>query len=108
MQSPSFPQGYVAELSILSPEFPETGRSVSWSTSTDNVISNLWRMRVKRFLVASALALLVVSCADTHKVVRSDASPGARIDANSTIYIAVPFDGVYGATTYRGSGQNTA
>ena len=52
--------------------------------------------------------LLVVSCADTHKVVQSDVVPGARLEATSTIYIAVPVDGVYGANTYHGSGQNTA
>jgi len=65
---------------------------------------------VNHWFVAIVSTLLVVSCADSHQVVRSDASPDARIDATFTIYIAVPVDGVYGATTYcyRGSGQNTA
>jgi hypothetical protein len=63
---------------------------------------------VKLYVVAFVLMLLVVSCADTYQVVRSDPSPGARLEASSSIYIAVPADGVYGANTYRGSGQNTA
>jgi hypothetical protein len=49
-----------------------------------------------------------VSCADTHEVVRSDTSRDVRLNATSTIYIAVPADGVYGPNTYHGSGQNTA
>jgi len=63
---------------------------------------------VKSFIVSIVSALLLVSCADTNQVVRLDASSDVRLDAASTIYIAVPVDGVYGANTYRGSGQNTA
>jgi hypothetical protein len=63
---------------------------------------------VKNYFTAILSTLLLVSCADTHKVIRSDSSSGVHLDANSTIYIAVPTDGVYGANTYRGSGQNTA
>lgn len=63
---------------------------------------------MKRCIAIVVSALLIVSCADTHQVVRSDASSDVRLNATSTIYIAVPADGVYGANTYRGSGQNTA
>lgn len=63
---------------------------------------------MKHYFVAIVSVLLVVSCADTHKVTRIDASPDVRLEPTSTIYIAVPEDGVYGAKTYRGSGQNTA
>ena len=63
---------------------------------------------MNRLVVAIVSALLLVSCADTHQIIRSDTSSDVRLDATSTIYIAVPVDGVYGANTYRGSGQNTA
>jgi len=63
---------------------------------------------VKIIIIAIVSTLLVVSCADTHKVVRSDASADVRLDATSTIYIAGPVDGVYGANTYQGSGPNAA
>ena len=58
--------------------------------------------------IAILTTLLIASCADTHKVIRTDASSDHRLNATSTIYIAVPGDGVYGANTYHGSGQNTA
>jgi len=61
----------------------------------------------KRFFVI-IWVLLIASCADTHKVVRTDGSPNMLLESNSTIFIAVPRDGVYGANTYHGSGQNTA
>ena len=58
--------------------------------------------------IAILTTFLIASCADTHKVIRTGASPDHRLNATSTIYIAVPPDGVYGANTYHGSGQNTA
>jgi hypothetical protein len=66
------------------------------------------RFDVKSRFFIMLCALLTASCADTHKVVRTDSSPDVRLSSNSTIYIAVPRDGVYGARTYHGSGQNTA
>jgi hypothetical protein len=63
---------------------------------------------VRRYSLVVLCVTLIASCADTHEVVRTDSSPSARLDTNSTIYIAVPRDGVYGANTYYGSGQNTA
>jgi len=66
------------------------------------------RFDVKSRFFVMLCALLTASCADTHKVVRTDSSPDVRLSSNSTIYIAVPRDGVYGARTYHGSGQNTA
>ena len=63
-------------------------------------------MKTRHVIILSAL--LIASCADTHKVIRTDAAPGLRLKPTSTVYIAVPVDGVYGANTYRGSGQNTA
>ena len=63
---------------------------------------------MSRFPLLILTVLLVASCADSHKVVRTDSSPDVHLDPNSTVYIAVPKDGAYGANTYYGSGQNTA
>nr|CAP48594.1 putative integron gene cassette protein [uncultured bacterium] len=63
---------------------------------------------MKKCIAIIVSVLLLASCADTHQVVRSGASSDVRLNETSTIYIAVPADGVYGANTYHGSGQNTA
>ena len=68
----------------------------------------LRKVNMNRSHLLILCVVLIASCADTHKVVRTDSSPGARLDRNSTVYVAVPRDGVYGANTYYGSGQNTA
>jgi hypothetical protein len=53
-------------------------------------------------------ALILVGCADTHKLVRNDTMSDVRLVQTDTVFIAVPEDGAYGSNSYRGSGQNTA
>lgn len=53
--------------------------------------------------------LLMMGCADTHKIMRSGGSQvTAALDRQASAYVAVPSDGRYGATLYAGSGAMTA
>jgi hypothetical protein len=63
---------------------------------------------VKRCLAVFSLSIaLLVGCADTHQIVRA---PGATVPLSrqASAYVGVPKDGVYGQTTYFGSGVLTA
>ena len=60
-----------------------------------------------RLLVILVVVLLLGACADTHQLIRQDAA-SIQLAQSDTVFVAVPEDGAYGATTYRGSGQNTA
>ena len=63
-----------------------------------------------RSLAPVGIALLVlVSCADTHNVVRSGGSSQTAVLAQGgRAYVAVSSDGRYGATVYSGSGAMTS
>ena len=63
---------------------------------------------MKKWLWVIAITSLLAACADTHQLIRNEASPSTLLTSSDTNYIAVPKDGAYGATIYSGSGQNTA
>ncbi|MGP1717027.1 MAG: DUF4823 domain-containing protein [Methylophilus sp.] len=61
---------------------------------------------IKNLSIISA-GLLLTACADTHHLIKNNPVE-TRLSAEATVYISVPNDGIYGAKTYHGSGQNTA
>lgn len=61
-----------------------------------------------RALVLAAISCLLVACADSHQLIRNDSLAAVRLSVDDSILIAVPEDGVYGTSNYRGSGQNAA
>jgi hypothetical protein len=62
---------------------------------------------MKKCVLLIGLLLLVLGCADTHRVDRKDLS-GVRLSPQDTILIALPADGSYGEIKYTGSGRQTA
>lgn len=63
---------------------------------------------MRNWLSAVTVVLLLTACADSHQLIRENASSGIRFTPDDALYIAVPEDGIYGADTYQGSGKNTA
>jgi hypothetical protein len=63
---------------------------------------------MKRVIASLIAGVLSAGCADTYRMVRSEAPSNVRLMPSDTVFIAVPEDGMYGADTYRGSGQTTA
>lgn len=63
---------------------------------------------MKKWLLVTVTILMLVGCADTHQLIRGASSPGGRLSTSDPVFISIPRDGIYGANTYYGSGQNTA
>lgn len=62
-----------------------------------------------RLLPPLMLALMLLGCADTHKVTRTEGSKSAvSLQRQASAYGAVPSDGRYGPTVYSGSGATVA
>ena len=62
---------------------------------------------IQIFTVCIALIGLA-GCADTTQLVKLSGDPSSKLDINGSVYISTPKDGIYGSTTYSGSGANTA
>lgn len=65
--------------------------------------------KVDRFLILLLLftIVMIVGCADSHKVLRAT-SEKIALDRNLSIYISLPKDGNYNNKNYSGSGATTA
>ena len=62
-----------------------------------------------RLLPPVMLVLLLLGCADTHRITRADGSKSAvSLQRQASAYVAVPTDGRYGPTVYSGSGATVA
>jgi hypothetical protein len=54
------------------------------------------------------IVLGLFGCVNKHELVRPNSSmSNAKLERQATAYIAVPQDGIYGQTTYKGSGETT-
>ena len=60
-----------------------------------------------RYYLLLLSTLLIVSCADSHQILRTSTS-SVKLDANSSAYISIPRDGQYGQTKYHGSGTTVS
>ena len=63
---------------------------------------------MKGFIGVTLAAIMLTGCADSHQLIRNEASQSIQLSSNDTLYIAMPEDGAYGEQAYQGSGQNTA
>lgn len=63
---------------------------------------------MRRLVLAAVGAVLLGGCADTHRLVREDATPGQKLPPTASVLVTVPTDGAYGAQVYHGSGRMTA
>lgn len=61
-----------------------------------------------RKMTMLSVVLLLISCADTHQLVKPADSESFKLDPFDGIYVSVPRDGVYGSEDYAGSGVTTA
>lgn len=62
-----------------------------------------------RLLFSVLSVLLVLGCADSHKLTRSSGSQSVvSLQPQASAYVAMPTDGRYGRTVYTGSGAMTA
>lgn len=65
-------------------------------------------MRLSAPLIMIAVLLFSVGCTAKYQVTHLGGEASATIPAGSRIYVTLSRDGVYGATTYSGSGQIAA
>lgn len=61
---------------------------------------------MRRLLIIS-FAVLLISCADSHQLMRMGGQV-QKLIPGELVYVSVPADGRYGQTIYYGSGQNAA
>lgn len=62
-----------------------------------------------RLILPVMLVLLLLGCADTHRITRVDGSKSAMsLQRQASAYVAVSTDGRYGSTVYPGSGATVA
>ncbi len=61
-----------------------------------------------KLLCIIIISAVLIGCADTHELLRGSEGGKVLLNRNASAYVAIPRDGVYGGTTYKGSGQNTA
>ena len=60
-----------------------------------------------RYIFLLLSTLLIISCADSHQIVRTSKST-VHISTQSSAYISIPRDGRYGSTLYYGSGATVS
>ena len=61
-----------------------------------------------RNLIIAVCLVMLVGCADAHKVIPDAKYAQTRLSAEGTAYIALPADGSYGKIDYEGSGAMVA
>jgi hypothetical protein len=62
---------------------------------------------IMRMIYVLMVAAFLSACADSHQLMRVGGGEAKKLDPNGIVYVSVPGDGVYGQTTYFGSGNNT-